>query len=112
MAVEVLILLFFGLALIGVPIAYAIAGASIVYIMMTGTPWPMVGLRQAAPHVTDYRIRQPQKPRHDATADAAGQGATMIPAMKKSGYPAPISAVVTSASSVIGPIFPSTSPMS
>ena len=45
-----------------------------------------------------------------ATADAAGQGATMIPAMTRSGYPRPMSAAVTAASSVIGPIFPPSVP--
>ncbi|MBF85646.1 MAG: C4-dicarboxylate ABC transporter permease [Acidobacteria bacterium] len=154
MAVEVLILLFFGMALVGVPIAYAIAGASILYVVMTGTPWPVVGQRMiagadsfpllAAPlfmlagaimngggimarllRLADAMIGHVRGGlaqvnvlssllmagmSGSATADAAGQGATMIPAMKKSGYPAPMSAVVTSASSVIGPIFPPSVP--
>jgi C4-dicarboxylate transporter DctM subunit len=45
-----------------------------------------------------------------ATADAAGQGSTMIPAMVRSGYSRGMSAAVTSASSVIGPIFPPSVP--
>lgn len=45
-----------------------------------------------------------------ATADAAGQGSTMIPEMVRSGYSRGMSAAVTSASSVIGPIFPPSVP--
>ncbi|WP_096274391.1 TRAP transporter large permease [Paucisalibacillus globulus] len=41
-----------------------------------------------------------------AVADTAGLGKTLIPAMKKEGYPGPYSAAVTGASSVVGPIIP------
>jgi tripartite ATP-independent transporter DctM subunit len=41
-----------------------------------------------------------------AVADAASQGAVLIPAMKAKGYPAPYAAAVTSASSVMGSIIP------
>lgn len=154
MAIELVIASFFLLALMGVPIAFAIAGASIIYVVTTGTPWPVVGQRMiagadsfpllAAPlfmlagaimngggimarllRLSDSIIGHVRGGlaqvnvlssllmagmSGSATADAAGQGATMIPAMKKSGYPAPMSAVVTSASSVIGPIFPPSVP--
>lgn len=41
-----------------------------------------------------------------AVADAAATGSMMIPAMRSQGYPAPYSAAVTAASSVIGSIIP------
>tara|TARA_R110000796_G_scaffold252646_1_gene390306 strand:- start:3661 stop:4938 length:1278 start_codon:yes stop_codon:yes gene_type:complete len=154
MAIELVLIVFFFLALIGVPVAFAIAGASILYIITTGTPWPVVGQRMvagadsfpllAAPlfmlagaimngggimarllRLSDAMIGHVRGGlaqvnvlsslmmagmSGSATADAAGQGATMIPAMKKSGYPASLSAAVTSASSVIGPIFPPSVP--
>lgn len=154
MTIELVIGLFFLLALIGVPIAFAIAGASIAYFFVTGTPWPVVGQRMiagadsfpllAAPlfmlaggimngggimarilRLSDAMIGHVRGGlaqvnvlssllmagmSGSATADAAGQGSTMIPAMKKSGYPASLSAAVTSASSVIGPIFPPSVP--
>jgi tripartite ATP-independent transporter DctM subunit len=39
-------------------------------------------------------------------ADTASSGAVMIPAMKKAGYPAPLSVALTAASSVMGGIIP------
>ncbi|GGO53638.1 TRAP transporter, DctM subunit [Roseovarius pacificus] len=154
MEIELVIGLFFLLTLIGVPIAFSIAAASAVYMIVSGTPWMVAGQRMvsgadsfpllAAPlfmlagtimnaggimgrllHLSDTVIGHVRGGlaqvnvlssllmagmSGSATADAAGQGATMIPAMKKSGYPAPLSAVVTSASSVIGPIFPPSVP--
>lgn len=41
-----------------------------------------------------------------AVADASGLGKTLIPAMKKEGYPGSYSAAITGASSVVGPIIP------
>lgn len=41
-----------------------------------------------------------------STADAAGVGTVLIPAMKREGYPAPFSVAVTATSSVIGNIIP------
>jgi tripartite ATP-independent transporter DctM subunit len=41
-----------------------------------------------------------------ATADATALGSVLIPAMKREGYPAPFSAAVTVASSMVGPIIP------
>lgn len=41
-----------------------------------------------------------------AVADTAGLGKTLIPAMKKEGYPGPYAAAVTGASSTVGPIIP------
>ena len=45
-----------------------------------------------------------------ATADASGLGSIIIPAMKKAGYSARLSAAVTAASSTIGPIIPPSVP--
>ncbi len=154
MTIDLVIALFFILTFLGVPIAFAIAGASAAYVIASGTPWMVVGQRMvagadsfpllAAPlfmlagtimnagGIMDRLLRLSDSMighvrgglaqvnvlssllmagmSGSATADAAGQGATMIPAMKKSGYPAPMAAVVTSASSVIGPIFPPSVP--
>ena len=41
-----------------------------------------------------------------STADAAALGSVLIPAMKREGYPAPFSAAVTVASSMVGPMVP------
>jgi tripartite ATP-independent transporter DctM subunit len=41
-----------------------------------------------------------------ALADTAAIGSVMIPAMKKSGYDAKFSAVITAASSIVGPVIP------
>ncbi|WP_422122481.1 TRAP transporter large permease [Planococcus sp. X10-3] len=41
-----------------------------------------------------------------AVADTAGLGKTLIPAMKKEGYPSAYAAAVTGASSTVGPIIP------
>lgn len=41
-----------------------------------------------------------------AVADASGLGKTLIPAMKREGYPGAYSAALTGASSVVGPIIP------
>jgi len=41
-----------------------------------------------------------------AVADTSGLGKTLIPAMKKEGYPGSYAAAVTGASSVVGPIIP------
>lgn len=41
-----------------------------------------------------------------ATADSAAIGSVLIPAMKRGGYPAPFSVVVTATSSIIGVIIP------
>lgn len=41
-----------------------------------------------------------------STADSAGVGAILIPAMKREGYPTPFAVAVTAASSVIGIIIP------
>ena len=46
-----------------------------------------------------------------STADLAGTGSIVIPAMKKAGYPADISAAVTASSAGIGPMIPPSSPM-
>ncbi len=45
-----------------------------------------------------------------ATADAAGTGAFLIPAMEQGGYPRAYAAVVTGAASTIGPIIPPSVP--
>lgn len=45
-----------------------------------------------------------------ATADASGLGSIVIPAMKKAGYSARLSAAITAASSTIGPIIPPSVP--
>ncbi|WP_332695216.1 TRAP transporter large permease [Halalkalibacter lacteus] len=41
-----------------------------------------------------------------AVADTAGLGKTLIPAMKKEGYPSAYAAAITGASSTVGPIIP------
>lgn len=41
-----------------------------------------------------------------ATADAAAFGNTMVPAMRKAGYPGPYACAVTAAGSIIGPTIP------
>ncbi|SDI41777.1 TRAP transporter large permease [Natribacillus halophilus] len=41
-----------------------------------------------------------------AVADTSGLGKTLIPAMKREGYPGPYSAALTASSSVVGPIIP------
>jgi len=46
-----------------------------------------------------------------STADLAGTGSIVIPAMKKHGYPADFAAAVTASSSGIGPLVPPSSPM-
>ncbi len=46
-----------------------------------------------------------------STADLAGTGSIVIPAMKKNGYPADFSAAVTASSAGIGPMIPPSSPM-
>lgn len=46
-----------------------------------------------------------------STADLAGSGSILIPAMKKEGYSSEISASVSASSSGIGPLIPPSSPM-
>ncbi|MFQ5968753.1 MAG: TRAP transporter large permease [Acidimicrobiia bacterium] len=46
-----------------------------------------------------------------STADLAGSGSILIPAMKREKYPAPIAAAVSASSSGIGPLIPPSSPM-
>jgi len=46
-----------------------------------------------------------------STADLAGTGSIVIPAMKKAGYPADISAAVSASSAGVGPMIPPSSPM-
>ena len=46
-----------------------------------------------------------------STADLAGTGSIVIPAMKANGYPADFSAAVTASSAGIGPLIPPSSPM-
>jgi tripartite ATP-independent transporter DctM subunit len=46
-----------------------------------------------------------------STADLAGSGSIVIPAMKREGYSSEISAAVSSSSSGIGPLIPPSSPM-
>jgi tripartite ATP-independent transporter DctM subunit len=46
-----------------------------------------------------------------STADLAGSGSILIPAMKKEGYSAEISAAVSASSSGVGPLIPPSSPM-
>ena len=46
-----------------------------------------------------------------STADLAGTGSIVIPAMKKNGYPADFSAALTASSAGIGPMIPPSSPM-
>ncbi len=46
-----------------------------------------------------------------STADLAGTGSIVIPAMKANGYPADFAAAVTASSSGIGPLIPPSSPM-
>ena len=46
-----------------------------------------------------------------STADLAGTGSVVIPAMKKNGYPPAFSAAVTASSAGIGPLIPPSSPM-
>jgi tripartite ATP-independent transporter DctM subunit len=46
-----------------------------------------------------------------STADLAGTGSIVIPAMKANGYPADFSAAVTASSAGIGPMIPPSSPM-
>ena len=46
-----------------------------------------------------------------STADLAGTGSIVIPAMKKNGYPASFSAALTASSAGIGPMIPPSSPM-
>lgn len=46
-----------------------------------------------------------------STADLAGTGSIVIPAMKKAGYPADFSAALTASSAGIGPMIPPSSPM-
>jgi tripartite ATP-independent transporter DctM subunit len=46
-----------------------------------------------------------------AAADAASQGAVLIPGMKRVGYSVPYAAAVTAASAVVGPMIPPSVPM-
>ena len=46
-----------------------------------------------------------------STADLAGTGSIVIPAMKKHGYPADFSAALSASSAGIGPLIPPSSPM-
>jgi tripartite ATP-independent transporter DctM subunit len=46
-----------------------------------------------------------------SSADLAGSGSVIIPAMKKEGYPAEVAAAVSASSSGIGPLIPPSSPM-
>ena len=46
-----------------------------------------------------------------AAADAASQGAVLIPGMARQGYTVPYAAAVTAASAVVGPIIPPSIPM-
>lgn len=46
-----------------------------------------------------------------STADLAGSGSILIPAMKREGYPAEISAAVSASSCGVGPLVPPSSPM-
>lgn len=46
-----------------------------------------------------------------AAADAASQGAVLIPGMARSGYTVPYAAAVTAASAVVGPMIPPSVPM-
>ncbi len=46
-----------------------------------------------------------------AAADAASQGAVLIPGMKRVGYTVPYAAAVTAASAVVGPMIPPSVPM-
>ncbi len=46
-----------------------------------------------------------------STADLAGTGSIVIPAMKKNGYPADFAAALTASSSGVGPLVPPSSPM-
>lgn len=46
-----------------------------------------------------------------STADLAGTGSIVIPAMKENGYPANFSAALTASSAGIGPMIPPSSPM-
>lgn len=46
-----------------------------------------------------------------STADLAGSGSILIPAMKKEGYSSEISAAVSASSSGVGPLIPPSSPM-
>jgi tripartite ATP-independent transporter DctM subunit len=46
-----------------------------------------------------------------STADLAGTGSIVIPAMKKNGYPADFSAALSASSAGIGPMIPPSSPM-
>lgn len=46
-----------------------------------------------------------------STADLAGTGSILIPAMKKENYPAEVAAAVSASSSGIGPLIPPSSPM-
>lgn len=46
-----------------------------------------------------------------AVADAAAIGATMIPAMKRSGYPAGFAAALTASAAVLGPVIPPSIPL-
>ncbi|MGI9437633.1 MAG: TRAP transporter large permease [Geminicoccaceae bacterium] len=46
-----------------------------------------------------------------STADLAGSGSILIPAMKKEGYPPEVAAAVSASSSGIGPLIPPSSPM-
>lgn len=46
-----------------------------------------------------------------STADLAGTGSIVIPAMKKNGYPPDFAAAVTASSAGIGPMIPPSSPM-
>ncbi|WP_024805452.1 TRAP transporter large permease [Nocardia sp. BMG51109] len=46
-----------------------------------------------------------------SVADLAGTGSTLIPQMRRSGYPTPYAAALTASSSGIGPLIPPSSPM-
>jgi tripartite ATP-independent transporter DctM subunit len=46
-----------------------------------------------------------------STADLAGSGSILIPAMKKEGYSSEVSAAVSASSSGVGPLIPPSSPM-
>ncbi|MEM9781760.1 MAG: TRAP transporter large permease [Pseudomonadota bacterium] len=46
-----------------------------------------------------------------STADLAGSGSILIPAMKREGYPSEVAAAVSASSSGVGPLIPPSSPM-
>jgi TRAP-type C4-dicarboxylate transport system permease large subunit len=85
----------------GVPVAIAMAGSALVYILLTGDLPPYVNIIGSVIFAGMSGT---------AIADAAGLGTIEIKAMKDQGYDLGFSVGVTAASATLGPIIPPSLP--